>query len=452
MKCTNLSAWIADFVPHQGRRSDGRRICGHARPHRRGLHHGHHHARKQRQGNLHDRRDEACLDFKLIDDIESEVPSCARHRSAFLKPMRSFQCPGNECAVFRIRLRIRLLVPPLPNSFLPKRERRTPDHVIRSASFRRCCDRSLDAGAAVRITCPERRQRNRLPSGPVPCGVAVTLLKLADELVFLPVDLGEIVVGEVAPLLLHLACELRPLAFQGIPVHHRSPPVQRRTSMRGPSGTDSFRRPATRAHGRLVRIDLPLIGEASDAPFPFKPGNVLVAFHFVKRVQMSEVAAERSQRKPFSLNLVSFAESESAQDVADERLPTEEIRTKCGPGRERKKRAEATSPHPLRGRGSRASTPAVAFAVRPTLHSSSICARRSSIACGPASARRATCSSSDSSQCGIRRTVLVAIVMDVSFSQHDLPSREKVASPGGNSADAVTADEAEMVSSEGERR
>src|SRR5262249_55075681 len=47
----------------------------------------------------------------------------------------------------------------------------------------------------------------------------VTLLELALELIAATVDDIEIVVGEFAPLLLHIALELLPVAFNAIPIH-----------------------------------------------------------------------------------------------------------------------------------------------------------------------------------------------------------------------------------------
>jgi hypothetical protein len=52
---------------------------------------------------------------------------------------------------------------------------------------------------------------------------AVALLKPAAELHALTLDDVEIVVGELAPLLLSLAFELFPIAFNSIPIHRVSP-------------------------------------------------------------------------------------------------------------------------------------------------------------------------------------------------------------------------------------
>src|SRR5215468_6768209 len=54
-------------------------------------------------------------------------------------------------------------------------------------------------------------------------GVAVALLQTAGELSALALDDIQIVVGELAPFLLHLALELLPIAFDTIPVHASSP-------------------------------------------------------------------------------------------------------------------------------------------------------------------------------------------------------------------------------------
>src|SRR5581483_5505749 len=50
-------------------------------------------------------------------------------------------------------------------------------------------------------------------------GVAVTLLQTAGELLTLAFDHVEVVARELAPLLLHLALELLPIAFNAVPVH-----------------------------------------------------------------------------------------------------------------------------------------------------------------------------------------------------------------------------------------
>src|ERR1043165_9448935 len=50
-------------------------------------------------------------------------------------------------------------------------------------------------------------------------GDAVALLDAADELVLLAVDDGDVVLGQLAPLLLDLAGELLPIAFDTIPIH-----------------------------------------------------------------------------------------------------------------------------------------------------------------------------------------------------------------------------------------
>src|SRR5687767_11911154 len=60
-----------------------------------------------------------------------------------------------------------------------------------------------------------------LSLGLVP-GAAVALLDLADQLVAVARHLVELVVGELAPLRLHLALHLLPVAFDDVPVHVRS--------------------------------------------------------------------------------------------------------------------------------------------------------------------------------------------------------------------------------------
>src|SRR5262245_60256227 len=51
-------------------------------------------------------------------------------------------------------------------------------------------------------------------------GVPITLLQAAGELLALAFDHVDIVVGELAPVLLHFAFELVPVSFHTIPVHH----------------------------------------------------------------------------------------------------------------------------------------------------------------------------------------------------------------------------------------
>src|SRR6266496_5905328 len=51
----------------------------------------------------------------------------------------------------------------------------------------------------------------------------VGLLKLARELIALAVDDVKLIIGKLAPLLLHLALELLPIAFHLIPIHLHSP-------------------------------------------------------------------------------------------------------------------------------------------------------------------------------------------------------------------------------------
>src|SRR5207245_9010946 len=66
------------------------------------------------------------------------------------------------------------------------------------------------------------------PVGHIPAdlvlGKAVTLLELAFELLAATLDHVEIVVGELAPLLLGGALELLPVAFNPVPIH-RHPSV-----------------------------------------------------------------------------------------------------------------------------------------------------------------------------------------------------------------------------------
>src|SRR5262245_45985221 len=50
-------------------------------------------------------------------------------------------------------------------------------------------------------------------------GNAIPLLYAANQLVLLPVDGRQVIVGQFAPLLLHLAGKLLPVPFDSIPVH-----------------------------------------------------------------------------------------------------------------------------------------------------------------------------------------------------------------------------------------
>src|SRR6185437_3597490 len=52
-------------------------------------------------------------------------------------------------------------------------------------------------------------------------GVAIASLEFSFELLAIAVDLGDVVVSEIAPLLLHLAGELLPVSFDAIPIHCR---------------------------------------------------------------------------------------------------------------------------------------------------------------------------------------------------------------------------------------
>jgi hypothetical protein len=49
---------------------------------------------------------------------------------------------------------------------------------------------------------------------------AIALLETAGELLALALDHVEVVIGELAPLLLNLAFELLPVSFNAIPIHH----------------------------------------------------------------------------------------------------------------------------------------------------------------------------------------------------------------------------------------
>jgi hypothetical protein len=49
--------------------------------------------------------------------------------------------------------------------------------------------------------------------------IPVTRLNFAFELIPVPIDLGNLVIGEAASLLLYLAGELLPIAFDAVPIH-----------------------------------------------------------------------------------------------------------------------------------------------------------------------------------------------------------------------------------------
>src|SRR5215207_1514500 len=78
---------------------------------------------------------------------------------------------------------------------------------------------SMASSASGRETAGELVE---FPLGPV-LGVPVPLLQLAGELVPLARDGGQVVVGQVRPLLLHLALELLPVPLDLIPVHDPPP-------------------------------------------------------------------------------------------------------------------------------------------------------------------------------------------------------------------------------------
>src|SRR5207237_11081 len=96
----------------------------------------------------------------------------------------------------------------------PPRRRSSPFHS--SSGFCFCCSRSAMVVSLVEILA-------RFPVGNLALGLvladAVGLLDLADQLVALPGDLVELVVGQLAPLLLDLAFGLLPVACDAVPVH-----------------------------------------------------------------------------------------------------------------------------------------------------------------------------------------------------------------------------------------
>src|SRR5271168_4387090 len=92
--------------------------------------------------------------------------------------------------------------------------------------------RALDAYRhGIRHLCRERPRPKLLHrvqpivdvlARPVLCQ-AVTFVNFAFELIALAIDLGKIVVGELAPLLLDLSFSLLPISFHAVPIHRYSP-------------------------------------------------------------------------------------------------------------------------------------------------------------------------------------------------------------------------------------
>src|SRR6185503_2856184 len=86
------------------------------------------------------------------------------------------------------------------------------------------CLRRAQARAAWRGTTGQRLLQPRFPVTHLLVGFilgdAVVLLDAADQLVALAGDAIELVVGDLAPLLLGFALELAPIAFDAVPVHH----------------------------------------------------------------------------------------------------------------------------------------------------------------------------------------------------------------------------------------
>src|SRR5262245_1072717 len=100
----------------------------------------------------------------------------------------------------------------------PARERvRVP---IRRVDSR--CARAVCTGKEAGPPSPSAGQLIELALGSVPL-VAVPGLQLPDELIPLAGGLVQVVVGQVAPLLLDLPLELLPIALDPVPIHG-SPP------------------------------------------------------------------------------------------------------------------------------------------------------------------------------------------------------------------------------------
>ena len=64
-------------------------------------------------------------------------------------------------------------------------------------------------------------------------------LNLALELLAAAVDLGEVIVGQFAPLLLHLTRELLPVALNTISVHRKPPVAAKRCGPPGGMGASA---------------------------------------------------------------------------------------------------------------------------------------------------------------------------------------------------------------------
>ena len=70
-------------------------------------------------------------------------------------------------------------------------------------------------------------------------GIPVARLDLALELLAVAVDLRDVVVGELAPLLLNFAGDLFPIAFDAVPIHWMAPQLELKLRLKPYNGTPS---------------------------------------------------------------------------------------------------------------------------------------------------------------------------------------------------------------------
>src|SRR5262245_49121190 len=86
-------------------------------------------------------------------------------------------------------------------------------------------DRSLIAASSLRRPLFARSVERSGPVVDLAAGLvladAVVLLHVPDQLVALARDAIDVIVGQLAPLLLGLALELAPIAFNAVPVHQK---------------------------------------------------------------------------------------------------------------------------------------------------------------------------------------------------------------------------------------
>jgi hypothetical protein len=82
-----------------------------------------------------------------------------------------------------------------------------------------------DAKSALTHTRPSRHEQANIKAARRSPGGLEPLVNFALELISLSIDSCEIIVGEIAPLLLDLSLYLLPVSFNSIPIHFESPGV-----------------------------------------------------------------------------------------------------------------------------------------------------------------------------------------------------------------------------------